>query len=523
MESKASRFASRRSRIGPDRRQTLALMLAGLGAATGTLAPERARADTPEFDFQSLVAEARALAAADHVPLPPAAGDLADDYDSHRAIRVREETARWRDAGAMRVLPHPVGWLFDTAVPIFDVSDGTLQPMDFGTDDFVLSGPAAGVEVPGAAGFRLTAPLNRPDKWDEVASFLGASYFRALGRGNAYGLSARGLAVDTARGGPEEFPVFRAFYLARGGEGGAVATVMALLDGPSVTGAYRIAITPGAETVMDVSARLFFRKAVGELGVAPLTSMFLLSPADRVGTDDHRPRVHDSDGLMIDRADGDRIWRPLVNPPRLATSYFAETAPRGFGLYQRARGADDFEDPGAAYHRRPSLRVEPLGDWGAGHVRLVEIPTEIEATDNIVAFWVPSQAVTAGEARAYDYRLIWGDLPPDPAGDLAHVVQTRTGRGGVAGLPAPEGQRKFVVDFEGGPLVPLGPEAGVEAVLGAFDGEIVEQGLYRLEDGRWRLVLDVAAEPGAVVELSAHLAGEGRKLSEIWLYQWVVA
>jgi glucans biosynthesis protein len=353
---------------------------------------------------------------------------------------------------------------------------------------------------------------------------VGASYFRALGRNSAYGLSARGLAVNTATSQGEEFPRFSNFYTERGPAGGETITLYATLDGPSVTGAYRLVIKPGSATVMDVTARLFFRKDVEELGVAPLTSMFLYSEKNRAKFDDYRPNVHDSDGLRIERSDGDVIWRPLNNPPHLSGSYFDEVAPKSFGLYQRDRRFESYEDAGARYERRPSLKVEPLGDWGKGVVRLVEIPSDLEANDNIVAYWIPDAKAKAGDSLEMSYRLSWGDLPHDDTEPLAYVDETRAGHGGVSGVKATQGTRKFVVDFRGGLLGQLDPDATVQPVVTIANGTLSGSTLEKIEGlDLWRLVLDVSAEPDAVVELSAHVAGYGRRLTEMWLYQWVNA
>jgi len=288
--------------------------------------------------------------------------------------------------------------------------------------------------------------------------------------------------------------------------------------------AYRFVITPGAQTVMDVTARLYFRADVEQLGIAPLTSMFLFSEKNRSDFDDFRPNVHDSDGLRILRRDGDVIWRPLNNPSRLAGSYFSEENVRSFGLHQRDRDFESYQDASAHYERRPSLDVEPLGDWGKGVVRLVEIPTDLEVNDNIVAFWVPDGRVRAGEAREYAYRLRWGALEHAPTDLLAYVYETRAGAGGVSGVLNTDGTRKFVVDFKGGLLGTLSDGAKVEAVVTVSQGKIVTQTLSRIGGTDvWRLVLDVAAADGATAELSAHIAGYGRKLTELWLYQWVVA
>ncbi|SDE95096.1 glucan biosynthesis protein [Limimaricola pyoseonensis] len=520
--------------------QALALtapVLAGIGRVGPAMADEAPRvippsgaAPEPEtFSFDALTETMRA-AATRPAPEPETVGSGLGElgYDDYRMIAFRPDRARWRDDADTdyRVHAFHMGWLFQEPVRLYEVEDGLARPLAFTTEDFRYHGPlekkAETVdELPGVAGFRLNAPLNRPDREDELVAFLGASYFRALGKNSRYGLSARGVAIDTATSEAEEFPRFSRFWLEKAGKS---VVIYAALEGPSLTGAYRFVVTPGAETVMDVTARLFFRRAPEQLGVAPLTSMFLYSEKNRADFDDYRPAVHDSDGLMIRRRDGDVIWRPLNNPPRLSGSYFSEESPRGFGLHQRDRDFEAYQDGGARYERRPSLMVEPQGDWGRGAVRLVEIPTDLEANDNIVAFWVPEKKVEAGEAREYAYRLRWGDLPVDPAAEIAHVAETRAGAGGVSGVEAEANSRKFVIDLEGGLLADLPADAEVTLKANAKGGKIISQTLERIEaNGVWRVVLDVTAPEGETVELAAHVAGFDRKLSETWLYQWINA
>lgn len=507
----------------------------------GTLAQETDKTAAPaatdaiaapqQFSFDLLTDEMRALSTQPHVTAPPPEGFLGDlNYDDYRLIRFRDDRSRWADESTrFRLGAFHMGWLFPEPVRLFEVQDGMATEMLFSTDDFEYLNDLAErvpehAELPGVAGFRLNHPLNRPDKWDELVAFVGASYFRALGRNSAYGISARGLALNTATSQGEEFPRFSRFYMERDINGGPSITVYATLESASVTGAYRFVITPGTETVMDVTCRLFFRQDVAELGIAPLTSMFLFSEKNRAEFDDYRPNVHDSDGLRILRADGDIIWRPLNNPPQLTGSYFAETAPRRFGLHQRDRFFDSYQDTGARYERRPSLDVEPLGDWGKGNVRLVEIPSDLEANDNIVAYWIPETPAKAGDAREFAYRLHWGDLPHDDGEPLAYVFETRSGHGGFAGVEVQQGTRKFVVDYKGGMIGTLEAEAEIQPVVSIANGEITGTVLEKIAGTDiWRLVIDISAAEGAVVELAAHLAGYDRRLTENWLYQWINA
>lgn len=511
----------------PTRRDVLAgaVAFAALPAAAADGLP---RPGEP-FSFDRLTERMRLRAAAAHAEPAAILGAAADlDYDGYRRIRFRDDRSRWtRAEGAFRLQAFHAGWLFNTPVQLFDVTGGTVEPIGFSTDDFDY-GDAATAPPPGqpveVAGFRLLHPLNRPGRLDEVLAFLGASYFRALGRGSAYGASARGLALNTATEAPEEFPRFSAFYLEQPVPGADRVTFHAALESASVAGAFRFEVRPGDATVLDVTARLFFRRDVAVLGVAPLTSMFLYDEKNRAAFDDYRPQVHDSCGLRMLRADGDALWRPLNNPPRVAESWFRDSVAR-FGLHQRDRDFAAFQDAEARYERRPSVEVEPLGDWGPGAVRLVELPADREIHDNIVVAWVgAAPGARAGESREYRYRLHWGDLPDAAADAPGHVVATRAGVPGVSGRVGGVSGRKFVVDFAGGRLAAQPADAPVRAVVAATGAEVDSQVLMAVpEAGIRRLVLDMGQPAAGVAELTAHLAGSDRKLTETWLYQWIPA
>ncbi|WP_244557571.1 glucan biosynthesis protein [Devosia lucknowensis] len=519
----------------PNRRAVLAGIGFSLFLASTTSLTRPLLAQQDErfaFDFDSFSARMKAMAAAEHQPvtaeIPAAFNSL--DYDAYRLIQYRGEASKWAgDAAGYQLQAFHLGWLYNEPVKVYEIEGGEAHPIGFGAADFDYHnaevGAAAQAEAfPGVAGLRVNYPLNRADAIDELVTFLGASYFRALGRNNIYGASARGLVLNSWVDVPEEFPRFSEFYVEKPNEG-APLVVYAAMESPSVTGAYRFVITPGSdasqETVMDVTARLYFRTDVKELGVAPLTSMFLYAEANRGGFDDYRPQVHDSNGLLVERESGEVMWRALNNSAWLGNSYLAETNPKAFGLYQRGRDFEAYQDAGAHYERRPSVRVEPVGQWGQGMVRLVEIPAKLEADDNIVAFWIPAEPALAGEEREYSYRLIWGDLNPEDTVGLAYVAETRGGVGGVSGVENASNLRKFVVDFKGGELdtMPAGTPIDVLATVGG--GVMRTSVLSRIDaNGAWRLVMDVEAEPGATLELKAYLVGLGKKLTETWLYQW---
>ncbi|MEO0667283.1 MAG: glucan biosynthesis protein G [Pseudomonadota bacterium] len=500
--------------------------------ASAVVAPTAPGAQTAQpFSFDWLKAEMKGRSTRPDAPPPPLDTFLDGlTYDDYRNIYFRPAASRWAEEELPYQLQafHP-GWLFQEPVQIFEVVEGAARPLTFSTADYEYRNDVGdrvpyGAELSGVAGLKVNAPLNTGDKFDELITFLGASYFRALGAGNSYGLSARGLAIDTWKSGPEEFPRFSAFWVVRPTTPDAPLEVYAAMDSASLTGAYRFVISPGADTVIDVEAELYFRTAVEQLGVVPLTSMFYFAEHSERRFDDFRPQVHDSEALMLVRGSGDVLVRPLNNPPRVANSYFADDDIVAFGLIQRDRSYEAYQDAGAQYHNRPSVMVERIGDWGPGKVRLVEIPADLEIDDNIVMFWVPDVAPQAGETRRYDYRMHWGALPPDGSGPLAYVHSTRTGVGGPSGVPLDNPNlRKFVIDFEGGALGGMDPDAGVMPVVTASAGVVSGAILHKIDDAahRWRLFFDVDGDDHDLIELMAHVAGPDRILSEVWLFQWV--
>jgi len=508
-----------------------AAMLLSTTAMTGV--PLAAPAPLEPFDFESFTARMRAMAAQPYAP--PALIESAFyanlDYDGYRRVQFDTSKARWLgDAHDYQIHAFPPGWLFKETIGLAEIVDGKANPIAFGSNDFSFyfdaerQDEARAAEFPGIAGFRINYPLNRPDAMDELVSFLGASYFRALGRDNIYGTSARGLVINSWREGAEEFPRFSEFYIEKPSDAGPL-TLYAALESPSVTGAYRFILTPASdarqETVIAVTARLFFRKDIAELGIAPLTSMFLFAETNRAGFDDFRPQVHDSNGLLVQPSVGLPMWRPLNNASSLGNTYLHDANLRAYGLYQRDRDFETYQDAGAHYERRPSVRIEPVGDWGEGSVRLIEIPSKTEADDNIVAFWIPAAPVTAGSAHEYDYRLIWGDLPPQPGASLAYIAQTRVGRGGISGVENAASLRKFVVDYAGGDLATLPESTKFEIAASASGGSIVSSTFSRIPaNGLWRLVLDVDSTGASLVELKADIRANGQPLAETWLYQW---
>ncbi len=477
------------------------------------------------FSHEALIEAAAALAKAPYAPnevrLPAFIDKL--DYDAHRDIRFRAAEALWREQNLpFNAQFFHLGSYHKRPVHVFEVADGQAREVLFDTGLFDYGKNRFDEPVPrtlGFAGFRLHHALNRPDYLDEIAVFLGASYFRALGVGQAYGLSARGLAIDTGLQSGEEFPVFRDFYLERPAPGATRIVVHALLDSRSMTGAFRFAIAPGKTTVMEVAAALFPRRKVERLGLAPLTSMYLHGGATPARGEDFRPKVHDSEGLSVWHGSREWIWRPLGNPKRLRLSIYSDQNIRGFGLMQRGRGFETYQDLEAHYERRPSLWVEPVEGFGRGAVWLVEIPSETEINDNIVAFWSPTATPEAGARLNLAYRLHWcADPPHRPA--VAEVVATRAGRGGTANRPDPS-LRKFVVEFLGAALERLPADQSPEAVISASEGRTSGIVVQRLPQPQaWRLTFDFKPEGTRTQEIRAHLRAGADILTETWSYQW---
>jgi glucans biosynthesis protein len=358
--------------------------------------------------------------------------------------------------------------------------------------------------------------INRNDYFDEVIVFVGASYFRAVAKDLHYGLSARGIAVDTAIDGPEEFPYFKEFWIVEPGPRAKEIVVFALLDGPSFTGAYRFAVVPGKDTITSVQAALFARSKVRRLGLAPLTSMFWHAENSETDFGDFRPRVHDSDGLLIHTGSGEWLWRPLRNPMRIETSAFQDRNPRGFGLLQRERDFVAYQDLEAHYEQRPSAWVEPVGDWGPGSVVLLEMPSDQETNDNIVAFWQPEKSPSPGEPLELSYKLHW--YKDDPAlPPRGRALTTRVGA-----IRESEATR-FVIDFGQGELakLPRGTEvvANVSASPGGVISDVVTQ--YNEYTRGWRVAFQLGTEDADTpVELRCFLATQGRALTETWSYRW---
>lgn len=478
------------------------------------------------FDHAWLKGQARALAASTYRPpdsrIPDEVKNL--DWDQYQAIRYRDDHALWAQDGLrFQVKFFHLGLYFKTPVRMYEVVNGQARELaydpamfDYGKSRLKSSRLPKSL---GFAGFRVNF---HTDPVRDVIAFLGASYFRAVGGEMQYGLSARGLAIDCGMDRPEEFPMFTALWLERPAKNSGKLTVYALLDSPSVAGAYRIDIYPEATLVMEVDAALYPRREIERMGVAPLTSMFQHGENDRRMANDWRPEIHDSDGLAMWTGRGEWVWRPLVNPEHLRFNAYLDENPRGFGLLQRDRDFNHYQDDGAFYDLRPSLWVEPKSGWGKGSVQLVELPTLDETFDNIVAFWNPADKPNPGQELLFSYRLYWGSRMPFRT-PLAQVVATRTGVGGVVGQKRKYFSWRFVVDFAGSNLTMLGRDVKVEPVITASRGQIEITSARPLASIRgYRAMFDLRPVDDSVapIDLRLYLRVGGQPLTETWVYQW---
>jgi glucans biosynthesis protein len=499
-------------------------VLASHAATPKQPAPSLSVGQPYAFSFDRLRAQARKLAGSSYKsPVRPAQEIVqAINFDVAQKIRFRPEFALWANGPA----PYPVRFfnLRETVrepVRVNLVSGDSARPVLYDHRYFDWGNTGFDKKLPRNAGFSGFRVMNGRKVERDWLAFQGASYFRTSGSDDQYGLSARGIAVNTATATREEFPIFTDFWIAEGITANAPVTIYALLDGPSITGAYKFEVHHGNGDIMDVHAELFARADIERLGIAPLTSMFWYSEANRHQATDWRPEIHDSDGLCMWRGNGERIWRPLANPRGVQVNSYMDKNPKGFGLMQRDRDFENYQDDGAFYNKRPSVWVEPRGAWGEGAVQLVEINTDDEIHDNIVAYWVPKTKLRTGKSLRLDYRLHWQDPEPFPPKSIAHVVATRRGRAGIAGSQGLPGY-KFAIDFEGGTLSNMPPRYDLKPAVTLSRGHVTSAySLKVVGTRRWRAVFDVVFDGREPVDLRCVLQQNGKPLTETWLYQIV--
>jgi periplasmic glucans biosynthesis protein len=468
------------------------------------------------FSHSTVVEIARKLSQALFVEPQTVPESLAKlDYSTYRKINFQQNAAIWGGTPTpFSIQLFAPGFLYKELIDIAVVENGQSFPVELSESSFRVPDESIGkllAEVGKYAGFRLHYPINRNDYNDEFIVFQGASYFRGISKGQVYGLSTRGLAIDVAAPKGEECPLFKKFWIERPSKHQNAIVVHALLDSKSVTGAYRFGIYPGAPTWMDVNVILFPRQDVQNVGLAPLTSMFMHGGIDRSDTADYRPAVHDSEALLMENGNGEKIWRPLNNPRNLQVSAFLGENPKGFGLIQRQRQFDYYQDLEAKYHLRPSAWIEPSGDWGKGQIELFEIPSNSEANDNIVAYWKPEEGLKKGQPFAYSYRLTWPDNIPKTMGKMS-VIRSAGGQKLFS-----DKKNEIAIDYS-----PLKPDEvnSIKIDASISKGAVLES---RIESnphiGGARVFITFDLKNADVAELRVQLRQNDKPVGMTWLYR----
>jgi glucans biosynthesis protein len=503
-------------------------------ASTSALLPQTLLAQNqtapppPRFGYEDVVRRARELASAPYDATPPRLPEELEklDFDAWRDIRFRSDKALLASTGGpFRLQLFMLGHLFRRPVTVNTIRDGIATPIPFSPNLFDFGRTKLEKPLPvnlGFAGFRLHYPLNDPRVFDEVIAFLGASYFRFLGRRQRYGLSSRGLAINAGTAN-EEFPFFREFWVEAPGPNADRATIYALLDGETATGAYRLDLYPGKESVLDVQVALFARRSGAKIGFAPLTSMFFIGKNDHRFHDDFRPQLHDSEGLLVNSGTGEWLWRPLRNPAQMETTAFLDRNIKGFGLIQRDRNFEHYQDLDLAYETRPSYWVEPHEDWGEGRVELVELPTPDETNDNIVAYWVPKDPLEPGKQVNFGYRIT-ASLNLARLSPNARAINTFQTNPRALGSSEPReaNARRFIIDFAGGDLGYFLHDPGlVEVVPSTSQGRIIRSSaVANVVTQGIRAIIDVQVDAGQIADLRAFLRASDRALTETWTFPW---
>ncbi|MCZ2721576.1 glucan biosynthesis protein G [Marinomonas sp. 15G1-11] len=470
------------------------------------------------FSHQTVIDLAKDLSLSPMLPAEKAPKTLINmDYSTYRQINYQQNQAVWGNTPTkFSVQLFAPGFLFQDLVSIDVVENGRAFPLSVSSNSFITPNEEISElisKVGKYAGLRLHYPINNAERNDEFVVFQGASYFRAVSKGQSYGLSARGLAVDVAQPKGEEFPMFKQFWIERPSSSQEAIVVHALLDSKSITGAYRFGIYPGKPTRIEVKTTLFPRVDLKHIGIAPLTSMFMHNRAlDVPDFPDYRPAVHDSEGLQILTSKDEMIWRPLNNPKTLQVSAFSDISPKGFGLIQRHRNFEDYQDLEARYDTRPSAWVKPVNDWGEGHIELVEIPSDAETNDNIVAFWQPKDGLKKDQLYTYQYLMTWSNDTPVSM-DVPRTVRSAKGAKIFTDLP------EVVIDYNKMADIDI-DELALDTYISK--GKIVEAIVLKNPNNRGvRVFVTFDPEEAKLAELRIQLKQGEVAAAPTWLYRWI--
>lgn len=474
--------------------------------------------DLQVHSFADLETQVAKVAAQPFQPTPPLPEDLAKlEYDQYRMIAFEHNRSVWHATDRPFWLEaFHRGYVHTDKVEFNSISGGTTTPIPYRPEMFQFRGPLKGMRPPadlGFAGMRVVGKYPGKNEMNEMLVFVGASYYRARVKDRPYGTSVRGIAIDAAMNKPEEFPLFREFWVVEPQPGDEKFVTLAEMDGPSVTGAYRFEFSPLADrSVMDVEATLYFRRTPDKVGLAPMTSMWMWGDGIAAPVGDHRPSVHDADGLLIENVDGSWFWRALSRQSYPSTvRWDRPEGVKGFGLIQRDTNYDHFKDDEALYHQRPSVWIQPISGFDAGSIELFELASPHEGIDNIVAYWIPSQPVAPGEPLKIKYRVTFfnGDLPSET---VAKATETRILRG-------KKGEPIVVeIDFEGGELDQIKEGEELRADLLTISSSLVESSIAVRGSGKRTVSLKIQPEDVPAIGLEATLRVGDRTISETWSY-----
>lgn len=478
-------------------------------------------------NFSDLTTLARDLASQSfEAPDNSSAKKLSElSYDDYRMIRFNPDHALWKGQSLFEAQFFHPGSIFNVPVAIYEIDQDKTRKVEYSRELFNIEKTVAD-KIPlsndyNYAGLKLTYPLHKAEVHDDFAVFLGASYFRLVGRQDNFGISARGLAIDTAEARGEEFPYFSHFWLMKPQKDDSKITVLALLNSQSLSGAYLFSIQPGQSTIVDCTVKLFFRSTDHKFGIAPLTSMFLYGETLSKHRHDFRPEIHDSDGLlMLTGSNHERLFRPLTNPTEgVRTTRFIDIDPKGFGLIQRDRFYENYLDLETHYETRPDLWVETIGQWGSGAVELVEISSEFETNDNVVAYWVPDN--NNQTEQTFSYRLINGrnSIENEKAKVIRTLVQPAQVEQGID--PERLISQRFLIDFKGAELAALASDQDIHPDIRVENASFKELTIVKDDrTGDWRVSFLATREKDTAVDMRLSLSLHGELLSESWLYLW---
>jgi len=438
------------------------------------------------------------------------------EYEKYSEIRFKPEYTFWRENSKFHMQFFPQGYIYQESIKINEVWEDYQTPIFYQGSYFSIP---HGInidkfnELSGFSGLKLLYPINSENVHEEFAVFQGSSYFRIISKGQIYGLSARGIAINTGLQTPEEFPIFSEFWIEKPKPKSEKVIVHSHLVGNSIEGYYKFTLYPGEVSKAEVTFESIIKRDIEKIGIAPLTSMFWYGESS-TSLNPPYPESHDSDGLLI-QDDQTFIWIPLENPKKPTTTIFKVKKLKGFGLMQRDREFSSYEDPRYEYHKRPSAWVEPVNseNWENGYISLYRIPTRDDLMDNIIVFYSPEKLPTKGDNIKFSYNIKMIDkLKLDD--DFAEVVSTKIIQNKDKNLIS------FFIDFKGLDLKNF-EEKDYKFNLEGEDYEVLEcllNPINNLDKLRVSIKLSQKNKNITSSTISGFISEDSKIKSEVWKY-----